>query len=74
MSYYTDLTTAKANLTGLIASVTASPKPSYSLNGQSVSWEQYLSTLMRQVQAINMLIQVEDNGGRPQWIMTQGVT
>jgi hypothetical protein len=56
----TDLATIKTNLLARIISVTASPNPSYSIDGQSVSKNEYLRTLMDQLKAVNELILMED--------------
>jgi hypothetical protein len=42
--------TIKSQTLSLIADITASPKPSYSLDGQSISWNDYLAQLQRTVE------------------------
>jgi hypothetical protein len=71
MAVLDDLQAARTNVAARIAEITASPKPSYSLDGQSVSWESYLSTLTKQMQELNRLIQIE---GGIVWLPTQAVT
>ncbi len=71
MAVVDDLMTAKANVAALIAQVTASPAPSYSVNGVSVSAESYLAMLVQRAKDLNDLIQVE---GGPLEVVTQGVT
>lgn len=44
-----DLGVAIAQIAAQIRDITANPKPSYSINGQSVSWESYLSMLTGQI-------------------------
>lgn len=39
------LATIKSQTLARIAEITSSPKPSYSINGQSVSWGEYLKQL-----------------------------
>jgi len=39
------LQTIKTQTLALIAQITATPKPSYSIDGQSVSWTDYLAQL-----------------------------
>jgi hypothetical protein len=39
------LDTAISNIAALIAQITADPKPNYSIDGQLVSWGDYLDTL-----------------------------
>lgn len=41
--------TIKSQTLAVIAQITANPKPSYSVNGQSVSWAQYLAELKKTV-------------------------
>jgi hypothetical protein len=40
------------NITTLIVDLTADPKPDYSVNGQSISWGNYLDMLTRQLTAM----------------------
>lgn len=49
---------ALTNVNNLIASITANPKPSYSINGQSVSWGEYLKQLLDAQADINQKIVV----------------
>jgi len=44
-----DLATAITQIAAQIKDITADPKPTYSVNGQSVSWESYLSMLTEQL-------------------------
>ena len=41
--------TIKSQTLALIAEITAHPKPSYSLDGQQVAWNEYLALLQRTV-------------------------
>lgn len=70
MAVIDDLTTAKANAASRLAAITANPQPTYSIDGQSVSWETYHSMLTRAIESLNKLIQVE---GGPQEIVTQAI-
>jgi len=49
MSAVDDLGTAITQVAAQIKDITLNPKPSYSVNGQSVSWESYLSMLTEQL-------------------------
>lgn len=40
------------NVTALIAQITANPQPSYSVQGVSVSWSDYLSVLTAQLEKL----------------------
>jgi hypothetical protein len=44
------LATIRSQTLQLIADVTAEPKPTYYVDGQSVSWESYLARLQRTVE------------------------
>ena len=41
--------TIKSQTLALIVEITANPKPSYSLDGQQVAWNEYLALLQRTV-------------------------
>ena len=41
--------TIKSQALANIAEITASPKPTYSIDGQSVSWTQYLAELQKTI-------------------------
>lgn len=58
-SNLSQLQTAKQQILANLVSITANPKPTYSLDGQSVSWESYHSMLVTQLAAINDLIVIE---------------
>lgn len=45
----TQIATIKTQTLALIAQITATPKPSYSIDGQSVSWGEYLRQLQETV-------------------------
>lgn len=49
MAAVDDLGVAITQIAATIKSITTDPKPSYSINGQSVSWESYLSMLTGQL-------------------------
>lgn len=51
-----DLIIARNNLITKYKTVSANPKPSYSVDGQSVSWESYLSNLSSEIDKLNKLI------------------
>ncbi len=44
-SDYEQLKTIQSRTLAIIAQITAEPKPSYSLDGQTVSWAEYLAKL-----------------------------
>jgi hypothetical protein len=49
----------KANVLKTLTEITCQPKPSYSVNGQSISWTEYNAMLTKQVADLNDLIQQE---------------
>lgn len=52
----TKLELARTQILDRIVEITASPKPSYSIDGQSFSWNEYLKTLLEQVKALDEVI------------------
>jgi len=55
------LATIRTNLLTKLASLSADPKPSYSIDGQSVSYDAYYRSLWDQLQRVNE--QFETIGG-----------
>jgi hypothetical protein len=47
------LQTIRANLLARLAEMTASPKPNYSLDGESYAWADLFDRYMRQLETIN---------------------
>lgn len=56
--YATELTTIRDQAVARLKEITASPKPSYNVNGQQVGWTDYQRMLMEQIKALNELIAV----------------
>jgi len=52
------LVTQRDNLVTLIASVMASPKPTYTIEGRTVQWTQYMAELRNQLVTLNQLIDI----------------
>ena len=52
MDIKTELTTALETLVGVYQTVVANPKPTYSLDGQSVSWGEYAKMLRAEIEAL----------------------
>ena len=65
------LNTIKSQILADLAAITLNPQPSYSLDGQSVSWESYQAMLIDKLERINQLIQVE---GGPFELRTLGTS
>jgi hypothetical protein len=51
-----NLQTAIEGLTAKLATVYANPKPSYSINGQSVSWDAYRASLLSELEKLKALL------------------
>ncbi|MGE3804156.1 MAG: hypothetical protein AB7K24_05740 [Gemmataceae bacterium] len=51
-----DLQTTYDQLAANLAEITASPKPTYSIDGQKVSWAEYHRLLTDQLKAVRELI------------------
>lgn len=56
-TYLQNLQTAQANIAQLIADITTNPKPTYSIDGESISWESYLSMLLDKQETLDKTIQ-----------------
>lgn len=67
MSDLSNLQTLKTNLITALNDAIASPKPTYSIDGQSISWGEYYRMLSEQIKVVNELINMED----PYWHTSQ---
>ena len=56
------LTTARDNLAAQLEEITRRPKPTYSVDGQSYSWQQYQEFLIAQIRALKVDIDNEQDG------------
>lgn len=56
MAAIDDLKEASDNLAAAIKAATVSPKPNYSVDGQSVSWGDYLAMLIAQKKSLDAAI------------------
>jgi hypothetical protein len=70
MSDLEQLQQIKSQTLSVIAQITAAPKPSYSIDGQTVSWSQYLAALQATVDWCDRKIA----GQEPFEIHSQGTT
>jgi len=62
------LQTIRSQTLARIAEITAGPKPSYQIDGQSVSWNDYLKTLRETVSWCDRMMNAENPGS----MMTRG--
>lgn len=56
-TYLENLTTARAQVAEILVEITADPKPTYSVDGQNVSWESYFSMLTDKLEVLDRAIQ-----------------
>ncbi len=68
--YLTNLKTARDQIAANIVAITASPKPSYLIGNQQVSWNELFDSYTKSLQSLNDQI----NGAEPYEYATQGVT
>lgn len=66
-----NLNASKANLSAWLADITTNPKPNYSIDGKSVSWQSLFDSIMGKIEAVNKLIAVEEG---PVFNLTQVIT
>lgn len=75
--YVLQLRTLRVNLVTLVNAELAyqlsngSPKPSYSLDGRSVSWTEWYSTMLGKLKDLDEQIQRLD---QPSWVFERGYT
>ena len=60
MSILSDLQTARAQIATQIKDITLSPKPTYSIDGQTVKWTEHLKELRAALRALDEDIQNEE--------------
>lgn len=56
-TYQANLESARDNLATILAEITADPKPSYSVEGKSISWNEYQSMILSQMANLEAMIQ-----------------
>lgn len=56
MAYLDDLKTTRDQIAANLVTITANPKPSYMIDGQSVQWTAYFNALTNQMKAIEEAI------------------
>jgi len=67
-NYIADLNAARDNIAAQLADLTTNPKPSYSIDGQQISWDAHFRALSQELDRLNLLIQAAE----PYEIRTQG--
>lgn len=66
-----NLQTARSNIAANLAAITASPKPNYTIDGQTVSWQALFDSYVNQIKNLDVLIAGE---GGPFEIASEGRT
>jgi hypothetical protein len=69
-SYLENLHTAREQIAANLATITAEPKPNYSIDGQSVSWQSLVESYTQQLARLDALIA----SAEPFEIPSQGTT
>jgi hypothetical protein len=60
MSYLDDLKTARDQVASNLKALTASPKPNYSLDGESYTWQGLFDSYVAQLERLNALLAAEE--------------
>lgn len=63
MSVIDSLRTARANYAAQLEQLSASPKPTYNVDGQSFSWTEYQKFLLESIDDLNKRIADADEDG-----------
>jgi len=71
--YATNLETTRLNISKLIVELTENPKPSYSVNGQTIQWSAYMNMLTESLKRIKALIVEGEIDTEPFEITSQGI-
>jgi tartrate dehydratase beta subunit/fumarate hydratase class I family protein len=58
MAYPDDLTTARDSAAARLVEVLSEKKPSYSIDGESISWTEYAAMLTKQIEDLTKAIQI----------------
>lgn len=69
MSAQSNVQDSITQLTAIIKDITTNPKPNYSINGQSVSWADYLATVTSQ---LDKMLELQQKINTPYLIQTRG--
>ncbi len=72
--YVTNLETTRLRVSQRLAEVHANPKPSYSVNGQTIQWSGYCNMLTESLARLNKLIEQGEVDDEPFEIASQGIT
>ena len=70
-TYAENLLTSRNNIAARLAEMTANPKPNYSIDGVSYSWDSLRVSLEQQLTRLNTMLQMAEGGFE---IRSQGFT
>jgi hypothetical protein len=70
-TYAENLKTTRDNIAAKLAEMSANPKPNYSIDGVSYSWDQLRMSLSQQLKDVNEMLAMADGGFE---IRSQGIT
>jgi hypothetical protein len=59
-TFLENLSTARDNIAANLAAMTADPKPNYTIDGQSVSWQSLFDSYLQQLEKLNAQIAAAD--------------
>ena len=68
MAYLDDLKTARDQIATQIRDISLNPKPSYTIDGQTVSWTQHLNMLIEKLKPLDIAI----NAAEPYEVQSVG--
>lgn len=63
MAVIDSLRTARTNYAAQLEALSASPKPTYNVDGQSFSWTEYQKFLLESIRQLDEAIASADDGG-----------
>jgi hypothetical protein len=63
--YVTNLEQARLQVSQRLRQITAEPKPSYNINGQQISWNEYHKMLLDSLKALNAAIAAGEADSTP---------
>jgi hypothetical protein len=70
-TYLDNLTAARDQVAANLAEITVQPKPTYSIDGQSVSWQSLYDSYVTQLEKLNAALaaaepfEIQSQGGTP---------
>ena len=56
MTYLADITTSRDRLASVLATESLDPRPNYTVDGRTVSWDTYRNSLVQQIRDLNQMV------------------